>query len=107
MCRLKAFDRMRLIVAAFVLVLLAPGAKAGPESIESVTTRPGVSTAFIVTAPEGQPVATAILFAGGRPPQSDPCKARAQHGFFGIEQEVVAAIVRWMVETIPSSPRPR
>lgn len=54
-----------LIGSALLLALFAPGASAAPETIETVQTRPGVSTSFIVTPPDGPPVATAILFAGG------------------------------------------
>ena len=43
-----------------------------------------------------------LTFGGGAPPQSGPCEARAAHGFFGLDAEVVAAIVRW----ITAGPRP-
>ena len=35
-----------------------------------------------------------VLLDGGAPPQSDPCEAKSQHGFLGIEDEAVAAIAR-------------
>lgn len=38
-----------------------------------------------------------LTFEGGLPPQSGPCEPRAAHGFFGLDAEVVAAIVRWMI----------
>ena len=37
-----------------------------------------------------------LTFEGGNPPKSDPCEAQAQHGYFGIEREVVDAIVQWI-----------
>jgi pimeloyl-ACP methyl ester carboxylesterase len=43
-----------------------------------------------------------LSFDGGLPPESGPCDARAAHGYFGIEAEVVAAIAKWITAT----PRP-
>ena len=40
-------------------------------------------------------VETALL-DGGSPPQSDPCEARSQHGFLGIESEAVATIAKFV-----------
>ena len=37
-----------------------------------------------------------LTFEGGTPPKSDPCEAQAQHGYFGIEREVVDAIIQWI-----------
>lgn len=37
-----------------------------------------------------------MLFEGGDPPQSEPCRARSQHGFLGIEAKVVNAIASWI-----------
>jgi pimeloyl-ACP methyl ester carboxylesterase len=37
-----------------------------------------------------------IAVNGGSPPQSAPCQPLARHGYFGIEDEVVADIVRWI-----------
>lgn len=36
------------------------------------------------------------IFTGGKPPLSGPCDARAPHGYFGIEDEVVNFIVDWI-----------
>lgn len=33
-----------------------------------------------------------VLLDGGDPPQSDPCEAKSQHGFFGIDDEAVGKI---------------
>jgi pimeloyl-ACP methyl ester carboxylesterase len=33
-----------------------------------------------------------VLLDGGDPPQSDPCEAKSQHGFLGIEGKAVGAI---------------
>ena len=36
------------------------------------------------------------LLDGGHPPQSEPCEARSQHGFLGIEAEAVDAIAKFI-----------
>jgi hypothetical protein len=36
-------------------------------------------------------------FSGGLPPASSACEARAQHGFYGLESQVVDAASRWML----------
>ncbi len=38
----------------------------------------------------------AALLDGGSPPQSDPCEAKAQHGFFGIEKHAVDKIAAFV-----------
>ncbi len=38
-----------------------------------------------------------ISVAGGKPAQSAPCEALAEHGFLGREGETVEAIVNWML----------
>lgn len=35
-------------------------------------------------------------FSGGSPARSDVCQARAPHGFFGLDQEVVTAVADWV-----------
>jgi pimeloyl-ACP methyl ester carboxylesterase len=37
-----------------------------------------------------------VLLDGGSPPQSDPCQARSQHGFLGIEGQAVNGIVKFI-----------
>jgi hypothetical protein len=37
------------------------------------------------------------LFSGGDEPVSEPCKAKSQHGFYGIEKEVVDAIATFIL----------
>lgn len=37
-----------------------------------------------------------VLLDGGSPPQSDPCEARSQHGFLGIETQAVDAIAKFI-----------
>lgn len=37
-----------------------------------------------------------VLLEGGSPPLSEPCLARAQHGFFGIEEQAVNGIVKFI-----------
>jgi pimeloyl-ACP methyl ester carboxylesterase len=43
-----------------------------------------------------KPVEVALL-DGGSPPRSAPCEARAQHGFYGIEEQAVAAVARFVL----------
>ncbi len=42
-----------------------------------------------------------LVFEGGDPPQSKPCRARSAHGFFGIERRVVDAIAAWIKRARP------
>jgi pimeloyl-ACP methyl ester carboxylesterase len=35
-------------------------------------------------------------FVGGQPPQAGPCTSLSQHGFLGIERDVVQSIMAWM-----------
>jgi hypothetical protein len=35
-------------------------------------------------------------FAGGLPPQSDPCDAQSPHGFWGLDHKVVNAATAWI-----------
>jgi alpha/beta superfamily hydrolase len=44
-----------------------------------------------------------VMLDGGSPPQSDPCDAYAQHGFFGIEGKAVDAIARFIKANAKSS----
>ncbi len=37
-----------------------------------------------------------MRFSGGAPPRSQPCEALSQHGYLGIEADVVARIAAWM-----------
>lgn len=43
------------------------------------------------------PARKKLIFDGGSPPRSNPCRGRSPHGFFGIEELVVGAITRWMI----------
>ena len=47
------------------------------------------------------PKVATLLFSGGTPPESKACRALSQHGFFGIEEKVVGAIVDWMTANAP------
>mgnify|MGYP001217054477 CR=1 FL=1 len=60
-----------------------------------------------VTPPAGAPRLLAALsgarpkklqmFSGGLPPKSAPCEARSQHGFLGIEPQVMGAIADFIL----------
>ena len=41
----------------------------------------------------GSPKVDFVEVQGGDPPQSGPCQALSQHGFWGVEDQVVKAIV--------------
>jgi len=50
----------------------------------------------LLTALSGATVKEQKVFSGGSPPQSEPCDAKSQHGYFGIEASVVKAIADWI-----------
>ena len=37
-----------------------------------------------------------VLLDGGNPPQSEPCEAKSQHGFLGIEDQTVGTIAKFI-----------
>ncbi len=59
---------------------------------------PGSAAAVgkLVAALKGSPAKEQKIFTGGNPPVSGPCDARAQHGYFGIEGNVVKTIAEWI-----------
>ncbi|HVM80913.1 MAG TPA: alpha/beta hydrolase [Stellaceae bacterium] len=50
----------------------------------------------VKAALKASPKVEIVMVSGGLPPQSPPCEARAEHGFLGIEPEVVARIAGWI-----------
>lgn len=50
----------------------------------------------VKAALKSAPKVEVVLVSGGLPPKSPPCEARAEHGFFDIEQEVVSRIAGWI-----------
>ena len=42
--------------------------------------------------------ADVVLLDGGDTPQSEPCDALSQHGFFGIEEDAVKTIARFIMD---------
>ena len=59
---------------------------------------PGIAAigATVLARFAGSSVKEHKIFTGGAAPLSGPCDARAQHGFFGIENEVVKTIADWI-----------
>jgi hypothetical protein len=57
---------------------------------------PSVDASAVIARLTGTLTKEALYFSGGDPPLSAPCDARSQHGFFGIEATVVAAIANWI-----------
>jgi pimeloyl-ACP methyl ester carboxylesterase len=41
-----------------------------------------------------------VLLDGGSPPQSQPCEAKSQHGFLGIEDEAVGSVAKFIKENV-------
>jgi len=50
----------------------------------------------IKAALKTSPKVDAQLVSGGLPPISPPCEAKAEHGFYGIEDQVVGQISNWI-----------
>jgi pimeloyl-ACP methyl ester carboxylesterase len=46
----------------------------------------------------GAPRTEVMMFSGGDPPRSDACEALSEHGFLGIEAQVVEAIAAWILK---------
>jgi hypothetical protein len=57
---------------------------------------PYADTIALLRDMAGAPRRELLTFEGGAPPQSGPCDARAPHGYFGLDAEVVAAIAKWI-----------
>ena len=58
-------------------------------------TPPGDAT-NIKTALKSSPKVDVLMVSGGLPPISEPCEAKAEHGFYGIETTVVPQIANWI-----------
>jgi alpha-beta hydrolase superfamily lysophospholipase len=58
---------------------------------------PPANAARIKAALTAAPVVEVQQFSGGLFPRSTVCEAFAQHGFFGIEDQVVTAAANWIV----------
>jgi len=50
----------------------------------------------IKAALKASPKVDVAMVSGGPPPISDACQAQAEHGFYGIEDSVVAQIAAWI-----------
>jgi pimeloyl-ACP methyl ester carboxylesterase len=59
---------------------------------------PAVDVGALQAKLAGAPRTEVMLFSGGNPPQSDACEALSEHGFFGIEAQVVEAIAGWVLK---------
>lgn len=58
---------------------------------------PPANAARIKAALTAAPVVEVQQFSGGASPRSTACEAFAQHGFYGIEDQVVTAAANWIV----------
>ncbi len=59
-------------------------------------TNPADLDAFGTWLRSGGVPASVMTFTGGKPPQSGPCDALSQHGFYGLDAEVVKRIAGWI-----------
>jgi hypothetical protein len=57
---------MRALLLLVVVIVAATTADAEDETIRTIASRPGVTQAFVLVRPSGAPVASAVLFPGGR-----------------------------------------
>ena len=64
---------------------------------DGCSSTPPANAARIKAALTSAPVVEVQQFSGGTPPRSTPCEAFAQHGFYGLEDEVVSAAANWIV----------
>jgi alpha-beta hydrolase superfamily lysophospholipase len=64
---------------------------------DGCTSTPPANAARIKAALTSAPVAEVQEFSGGTLPRSEACEAFAQHGFYGIEDQVVTAAANWIV----------
>lgn len=69
---------------------------ASHEGDACVSTPPGDAPRVLAAFAGARPKKL-MLYSGGLPPQSEPCEARAQHGFFGIEAQVMNAIADFIL----------
>ncbi len=63
-------------------------------------TPPG-DAARVLAALSGARPKKLLMFSGGAPPRSPPCEAHAQHGFLGIEAQVMNAIADFILRPGP------
>jgi dienelactone hydrolase len=59
-------------------------------------TNPADLDAFESWLSSGGAAVSVMRFTGGKTPQSGPCDALSQHGFFGLDKEVVKRITGWI-----------
>jgi hypothetical protein len=52
--------------------------------------------AKLIAALSGAPAKELKIFTGGSPPRSPPCEANSQHGYLGIEGDVIKWIADWI-----------
>jgi predicted dienelactone hydrolase len=57
---------------------------------------PAADAAKLTKALSGSKKVEVILMEGGSPPESDPCEAKSEHGFLGIEGDAVAKIANFI-----------
>ncbi len=59
-------------------------------------TNPADVEAFNAWLSGGGAAVSVMTFTGGKPPETGPCDALSQHGFYGLDKEVVKRIGGWI-----------
>ena len=85
-------------VYSFPLQVLSVPLLAVVHEQDACRTTPPQGAHRIVAAAGGSPAAEVKTFSGGRNVGRDPCGTRTHHTFFGIEDEVVAAIAAFIAD---------
>lgn len=69
---------------------------------DACSTSPPDNGARMLEALWNAPKKELLTFEGGKTPESGPCEARSQHGYFGIEDEVVEGICGFILRNQPA-----
>lgn len=88
----RGFTVFNLGLAAYT----GPALVAAHEGDACEATPPGDAPRVLAALAAARPKKL-MMFAGGLPPRSAPCEARAQHGFLGIEAQVMSAIADFIL----------
>lgn len=69
---------------------------------DACSTSPPDNGARMLEALWNAPKKELLTFEGGKTPESGPCEAKSQHGYFGIEDEVVEGICGFILRNQPA-----
>jgi pimeloyl-ACP methyl ester carboxylesterase len=88
-------DLKETIYAANLAAIDVPVLILSHSGDKCALTPPG-DAAAIKAALKSSPKVDVVMVSGGLPPISDSCEAKSEHGFYGIEDSVVAQIAAWI-----------